>query len=76
MLTADSDLVPAVALVKNLYPQKQVFLVTPIGRRAQTLKAVCDKRIRLKLRHLQSSQLPDAVTLADGSVASRPIEWI
>lgn len=63
IVTADSDLVPAVRGVKENFPEKKVGLITPIGRSSIELQKLCDFRRKMKLRHLKTSQLPDIVVI-------------
>jgi len=76
LITGDSDLVPAVEAVKDLYAEKRVNVIIPIGRRANLLKAACDESFKIKVKHLASSQFPDVVDLGGGVSVSRPPTWI
>ncbi len=75
LVTVDSDLVPAIELVKKTFPEKEIILLTPIGRNSFALKQVCDFRMKIKEKHLITSQFPDTISLSDGAKLQRPSEW-
>jgi uncharacterized LabA/DUF88 family protein len=75
VLSADSDLVPAVEEVKSLFPQKVITVIIPFGNCANEMKAVCHYGRQIKEVHLQSSQFAMDVSLNDGSIISCPQEW-
>jgi len=75
LVTVDSDMLPAVELVKKTFPGKEIYLLTPVGRGSKALKNACDFRMRIKEKHLQSSQFPRVVTLVDGAILEKPKEW-
>lgn len=76
LITGDSDLVPAVEVVKDLLADKRINLIIPIGRKAKLLKVVCDENFKLKEKHLASSQFPDIIDLGSGVAITRPPTWI
>ncbi len=76
IITVDSDLAPAVEAVKRLKPEKQIKVVTPVGRSSDLLRSLCDGRMKIKRRHLDLCQLPEDITLSDGSIIHRPVEWV
>ncbi len=59
LLTGDSDQVPAIKLLKRLYPEKKVAVLVPIGRGAKELQQVCDENFKMTENHLAASQLPN-----------------
>ncbi|MBI3231998.1 MAG: NYN domain-containing protein, partial [Candidatus Doudnabacteria bacterium] len=61
VLSGDSDLVPAIRGVKESYPQKQIKVIVPPGIFAENLKQISDGAMKLKEKHLKSSQLEDPV---------------
>lgn len=75
IVSGDSDLIPAIHAVKNTFPAKQIELVIPIGRRAEELKQVVDCHMKLKEKHLATSQFEDVVTIDGGVNLSRPNTW-
>jgi len=77
LLTGDSDLAPAVRIVKQRFPAKQIALLTPPGRsRSYELVAACGTEgSRVRLVHLQRALLPERTACADGSYVMRPAEY-
>ena len=77
IISADSDLVPAIKGVKENFPAKQIGLLTPIGRSSIDLKNICDFRMRMKEKHLRTSQLPDTIIIdaIKGTALQRPATW-
>lgn len=59
LLTADSDQVPALALIKKLHPSKVLASLPPIGRKAKDLKKCCHEQFKMTEQHLIDCQLPN-----------------
>lgn len=77
IISGDSDLIPAIDGIKKIFPAKEIGLVIPIGRRANELKNVCDFHMKMKEKHLRSSQFPDSIVIdpAKNVVLNRPPTW-
>jgi uncharacterized LabA/DUF88 family protein len=80
LVTADSDQVPAVRLLKTLYPQKQVDVLIPIGRGAKDLQRVCDNSFKMSEQVLADCQLPSPLVVSrdgkpTGALIVKPITW-
>ena len=77
IVTGDSDIVPAIRSVKESFPAKKIGLVIPIGRTAEEMKQACDFHMKLKEKHLTSSQFPDSIILdpAKNIYLTRPPSW-
>lgn len=75
IVSADSDLAPAIEAVKSAFPHKEIGVVLPIGRPAEYLKKISDFHVKMKRKHLQTSQFEDIVELGDGRKAVRPPSW-
>ncbi len=56
IVSGDSDLIPAIQAVKNTFPAKRIGLAIPIGRRAEELNQVVEFHMKVKVRHLATSQ--------------------
>jgi uncharacterized LabA/DUF88 family protein len=59
LVTADSDQVPAVKLIKKLYPKKRTAVLAPIGRKSKELSGVCHETFKMLEQHLIDCQLPN-----------------
>lgn len=79
LVTEDSDQVPAVRLLKKLYPSKSVFSLPPIGRNSKELLRVCDGKFSMTEQALIASQLPNPLTVAKAGNKSallvKPNSW-
>jgi len=75
LVTNDTDLVPAIKIVKQTFSQKKIGVLFPIDRHAAELKGVCDFFIYTKRQHLKKCQFPDPVVLPSGKMLFRPPSW-
>jgi len=75
IISGDSDLITAIKKVKELFPNKKVGVILPIGRRSESLKQVCDFYMKMKKKHLDSSLFDEDITIADGKSISCPGKW-
>jgi uncharacterized LabA/DUF88 family protein len=80
LVSGDSDLAPAVRAVKEVAPQKDIRIISPVGRdlSMELRHAAGGKKHcrRMQLIHLQRSLLPQRVCDRDGTeVAVRPAEY-
>ena len=81
LVSGDSDLVPAVGLIKERFPKKQVFVYVPSRNpkrgQAVQLRSVADHARILPLdRHkLQAAQFPNQVTISHDVTVTKPADW-
>lgn len=80
LLTADSDQVPALKLLRKLHPGKILASLPPVGRKAKELKGVCQESFKMTEEHLRECQLPNPFPLLDGNgkqygVLPKPPSW-
>jgi uncharacterized LabA/DUF88 family protein len=79
LLTADSDQVPTIRLLKNMYPEKRFAIMPPIGRGAKELRKVCHEYFRMTEDHLAACQLPNPFPITkDGRTTAhliKPTVW-
>ena len=66
LITADSDLAPALNIISAAFPKKQLFVVAPPGRfnHARSLKT----KIEITPGRLAKCLLPETALAADGTV--------
>jgi hypothetical protein len=78
LISGDTDLVPALEAIKKTFPDKQIGVVVPIGRKAKELVDVCDFHMKMKEKHLRTSQFPDTIYLDPEKKVfiQRPKSWI
>jgi len=75
ILTADSDLKPAITILKDQFPNKEIYVMFPLGRKSNELKDVCDQHIKIKEKHLKSCIFPCTLVMDDGTQLIRPPSW-
>ena len=79
LVSGDSDLVPAVDLVKTHDPTKKIIVYVPsrnpIRGAATELRSAADKSRTFPLRLLQVSQFPPEVPDGRGGVIKKPDGW-
>ena len=79
LVSGDSDLVPAVDLIKAQFPQKEVIVYIPTRdqRRgaATELRAAADKDRNLPLHLLKKAQFPAQVPNSTGGFIQKPAAW-
>lgn len=77
LVSRDSDLVPAIRMLRVRFPEKGLTLVAPplAGHSVEMIEHVTAKT-KMALRHLEQSLLPAEVKRSDGTViANRPPEY-
>lgn len=77
LLSRDSDLAPAVRMVKQNFPHKKVTVFSPYNyRHSSELLQVCDGYKTITLQHISTSLFPEKIHDAGGNlVAIRPPEY-
>jgi len=79
VVSGDSDLVPAISLLKVRFPQKRVTVYVPsrnpIRGAAVELRSVADKHRILPLILLPFSQFPNPLPDGAGSLLHKPASW-
>jgi uncharacterized LabA/DUF88 family protein len=75
VMSADSDLCPAVRALGRLRPQKRVVAVFPPKRRSDDLRRVVQASFTLGDAIIRQSQLPPIVHDASGVTYRRPPHW-
>lgn len=75
IISADSDLIPAILAIKTTFPTKQIGIVIPIGRRAEELKQTVDFYMKLKEKHLKTCQFDDVIVIDKNQKLIRPSSW-
>jgi len=75
LMTGDTDLAPAVATRKRLFPSVPVFFAFPYCRTNSELRKLAPESFSVKLRSYGSNQFPDPLLLGDGSSIPKPSSW-
>ena len=74
ILSADSDLIPAIQAVHKYAPEKKMGVMFPIGRNNNDLKREADFRIKMPQSLLQACQFPEKIKIRD-KIIQRPDSW-
>jgi uncharacterized LabA/DUF88 family protein len=77
IFTADTDLAPAIRIVRGAFPQKEVRVAIPERRlnRSKALEDAATGRIRITEQHFARNLFPAQVALTDGTVINRPLKY-
>lgn len=75
LVSADSDLTPAVRAVRQRFPWAPVFVCFPYGRGTHELHALAHKLFRLRRESYAAHQLPDPLVTPSGRVIRKPAGW-
>jgi uncharacterized LabA/DUF88 family protein len=74
IVSADSDMTPAVCALKRLAPAVRVVAAMPPNRNSAGLAAACDATIPIGIAKVRRAQLPEIVTAGPRPLA-RPERW-
>lgn len=74
IVSADSDLVRPVRVVRTRFPRKRIIIAFPPGRNSYHLGQAATGYFKLGRKVLSDSQLPERVTNG-GYVLQRPLSW-
>ena len=75
LISADSDLCPAVRETKSLFPEKRIIAAFPPKRHSAELKRVVDGYLSIGDDKVRRAQLPAEVVTEAGVVLRRPKHW-
>lgn len=75
IISADSDLIPAIETVKTNFPNKRIGIIVPLGRKAKELKEISDFHMKIKEKHLNSCQFDDIISIGPNMQLHRPSVW-
>lgn len=75
LLSADSDMCPAINAAKALKPGIRVVAAFPPRRNSEDVREAAYAAFRISDAKIRQSQFPDEVKLKDGKVLHRPQKW-
>lgn len=75
LITGDSDLIPPINAVHNLFKTKRVFVAFPPNRHNISVERAASGCMIIGRKKLKDSQFPEKVTKSTGFVLTRPAEW-
>lgn len=74
IVSADSDLTPAILAVRKLFPNKQVGVMFPIDSNCFDLRNEADFKFKMSQKRLLASQFPDEIQIGNTHI-KRPKSW-
>lgn len=74
IVSADSDLTPAILTVRKLFPEKQVGVMFPIDSNCFDLRQEADFTFKMPQKLLQACQFPDTIAIGN-TIIKRPDSW-
>jgi len=75
IISGDSDLVPAVLAVKEMFPKKEIRMAFPPTHESNDLKKAAHGSFKIGLQKLEISQLPLDLANKYGEAIKKPDEW-
>ncbi len=77
LISADSDLIPAIDFIREYNPNHKIFVYFPPNRFSFDLKSKANNTMKLEnhYQRLKNSILPDEIILSNGYVIRRPQRW-
>lgn len=75
LLSADSDLTPAIHAARRLHPAGRLIAVFPPNRESPVLARRVDAHFRLGGARIRACQLPNRFVGGDGRTIRRPMRW-
>ncbi len=76
LISADSDLIPAIQAVRRIYPLVRFTVVVPLKRKGRALQNEADYFREMRVSHLKRSLLPETITLSSGKKLEAPPGWL
>jgi len=76
IVSGDSDLIPAIKAVKETFPNKEIEIIIPIGRKSEDLKNLVGPHHhhKIKEKQLERNQFSPAIDVGGTSII-KPKEW-
>jgi uncharacterized LabA/DUF88 family protein len=75
LLSGDSDLVPPIKAIHDLFKQKRVFVAFPPKRYNNSVALVAKGSMTIGRKKLMDHQFPPEVIKPDGFVLVKPVNW-
>ena len=75
ILSGDTDVMPAIRTVKDIFTDKKIGVIFPFNRKNEELKAVCDFSFSIKKEKYLTHLLSNPYKLKDGTAIQKPASW-
>ena len=75
LMTGDTDLVPAIRMLKSRFSEKKIKVIAPPYRGNHQMRHIGDKYRVVELPHIEKNLLPDMLTAKNGERIVRPDKY-
>jgi uncharacterized LabA/DUF88 family protein len=75
LVGGDTDIVPAVKMVRRHFPAKRLIVFFPPKRKNQAVADVCHDEAVVGRDDLEACQMPDRIEVQSGVFVQRPATW-
>ena len=75
LVSADSDLVPVIEAIREVFPEKRIIAAFPPGRSSKELANTANSCFTIGRARIAHSLFPEEVWKAEGSVLKCPPSW-
>lgn len=76
LISGDRDLVPAVEIIKEIFPHRHIKVIFPPKRRCADLEKVASSIKHINKTHLNNSVFPDVIARPGLPPLTRPLGWV
>jgi len=75
LVGGDTDIVPAIKMVRRWFPKKRLVVLFPPARRNQEVETHCHDSGDINGSHLHAALMPDEIQDQSGLIIRRPCSW-
>jgi uncharacterized LabA/DUF88 family protein len=76
LISGDSDLVPPIKAIHKSFPKKRVFVAFPPNRANMEVRKVAKGSFTIGRKTLLDNQFDNDITLKNGTILSKPNNWL
>ncbi len=76
VISGDSDLVPPIKHIREIFPSKQIFIAFPPSRTSDELKLYANSSFKIGYKKLKDCQFPENLPNKYGELIQKPKEWL
>lgn len=76
LVGGDTDIVPAIKMVRRHFPSKRLEVWFPPSRKNQEVADECDDEQQITGDHLRAAIMPDRIEVETGTFVERPDSWV
>ena len=75
IVSGDTDLIPAMEMVKQDFPAKRIGILSPFNRHNSSITQAADFKRNVSISIIEDSIFPPSLILSDGKKITCPVEW-